>query len=132
MGICIGHMMASTRLCYTSLSPRISSRRASWALTGTGEGRKLVCPDAEATRGSQLSLPAAQNPVSLQLIGERLARGNYYLTLEIFVADLHRIFANARFYNAADSIFVKLANRLEDKLEQYLEANMLRESSLTA
>lgn len=75
---------------------------------------------------------AAQNPVSLQLIGERLARGNYYLTLEIFVADLHRIFANTRFYNAADSIFVKLANRLEDKLEQYLEANMLREFSLTA
>lgn len=63
---------------------------------------------------------------------ERLARGNYYLTLEIFVADFHRIFANARFYNAVDSIFVKLANRLEDKLEQYLEANMLREPSVVA
>ena len=61
---------------------------------------------------------------------ERLQRGNYYMTLEIFVADLHRIFANARIYNAIDSIFVKLANRLEDKVEQYLEANMLRDTLL--
>ena len=29
------------------------------------------------------------------------------------------MFANARFYNAAESIFFKLANKLEDKLEAY-------------
>jgi len=68
--------------------------------------------------------------MSLELMEERLKRGNYYLTLEIFVADIHRIFANARIYNAADSIFVKLANRLEDTVEQYLEANMLLEPLL--
>ena len=68
----------------------------------------------------------------MQLIEERLGTGSYYLTLEIFVADFHRMFANARFYNAADSIFFKLANRLEDKLELYLQANLLKEFSPSA
>jgi len=34
-----------------------------------------------------------------------------------------------RFYNSAESIFFKLANKLEDKLEAYLEIHMVRDGS---
>ena len=37
-----------------------------------------------------------QDPVSMQLIRERLAAGDYYATLDIFAADFRRMFANAR------------------------------------
>jgi hypothetical protein len=73
-------------------------------------------------------IAVTQDPVSMQLIRERLAAGDYYLTLDIFVADFHRMFANARFYNSAESIFFKLANKLEDKLEAYLEVHVLRDA----
>ena len=63
----------------------------------------------------------------MQLVCERLAAGDYYATLDIFAADFRRMFANARFYNAAESVFFKLANKLEDKLEAYLESHMLRD-----
>ena len=33
----------------------------------------------------------------MQLVRERLAAGDYYATLDIFVADFHRMFANARY-----------------------------------
>ena len=66
----------------------------------------------------------------MQLVRERLAAADYYATLDIFVADFHRMFANARFYNAAESIFFKLANKLEDKLEAYLEVHILRDVPL--
>ncbi len=33
----------------------------------------------------------------MQLVRERLVAGDYYATLDIFVADFHRMFANARY-----------------------------------
>ena len=40
---------------------------------------------------------AAQDPVSMQLVRERLTAGDYYATLDIFAADFRRMFANARY-----------------------------------
>ena len=35
--------------------------------------------------------------MDLKLVEKRLAAGDYYLTLDIFVADLKRLFDNCRF-----------------------------------
>lgn len=35
----------------------------------------------------------------------------FYLTLHMFVADMRRMFGNARTYNAPDTIYFKAANR---------------------
>ena len=51
-------------------------------------------------------------------------RGRFYSTLDIFVADARRIFSNARAYNAADTIYSKLATRLEGELDALLAARI--------
>jgi Bromodomain len=52
-------------------------------------------------------------------VQERLDAGNVYITLEIFRADLARIWANARHYNGEETIFAKAANALERLAEQH-------------
>jgi histone acetyltransferase len=51
-------------------------------------------------------------------------RGRFYSTLDVFVADARRIFSNARAYNAADTIYSKLATRLEGELDAMLAARI--------
>ncbi len=41
----------------------------------------------------------------------RLDGGAFYIALDIFTADLRRMCANARIYNAAHTIYVQYANR---------------------
>lgn len=53
-----------------------------------------------------------KNPVSLALIQQRLATQQYYLTLEMFAADIRIMLSNARKYNAQDTEYYKCANRL--------------------
>jgi histone acetyltransferase len=66
-----------------------------------------------------------QDPIDLSLIRKRLDSGTYYLTLNIFVADVNRMCANARVYNAAETVYYKLANKVEALLEEYLHAHVL-------
>lgn len=54
----------------------------------------------------------------------RPPRGRFYSTLDAFVADARRIFSNARAYNAADTIYWKLASRLEGELDALLGARI--------
>lgn len=42
-----------------------------------------------------------------------------YVTLELFRAELARIWANARHYNGEDTIFAKAANALARCLEEH-------------
>lgn len=60
------------------------------------------------------------DPISLQDIRARLDTGNYYVTLELFEADVQRIFANARRYNAPDTPFAKSAARLSAMFTQWV------------
>ncbi len=53
-----------------------------------------------------------QDPVDLSLMQARLEAGAYYITLDIFTADVRRMCANARIYNAAHTIYVQYANRV--------------------
>lgn len=54
-----------------------------------------------------------------------LSSGTYYLMLHIFVADVNRMCANARIYNAAETIYYKLANKVEAFLEEYLHTYVI-------
>ena len=56
--------------------------------------------------------------------GQKNLRGRFYSTLDVFVADARRIFSNARAYNAADTIYSKLASRLEGELDALLAARI--------
>ena len=67
----------------------------------------------------------AQDPVDLSLIRRRLESRSYYQTLDMFVADVNRMCANARIYNAADTVYFKMANRVEAALGEYLHANVV-------
>ncbi|KAL3676605.1 hypothetical protein R1sor_026553 [Riccia sorocarpa] len=54
-----------------------------------------------------------KDPVDLKTTSKRLESEQYFLTLEMFCADMRRMFANARTYNSPDTIYYKAANRLE-------------------
>ena len=66
-----------------------------------------------------------QDPMDLSLMEQRLKKKDYYLTLDIFAADMRRICNNARIYNASESPYYKSANRLEAFFEQYMHAHLL-------
>jgi histone acetyltransferase len=48
-----------------------------------------------------------------------------YVTLEMFAADLRRMFENCRIYNAPDTIYFKCATKLEQFFEMKLAAGMV-------
>lgn len=48
-----------------------------------------------------------QDPIDLQTIGERLG-GGFYSSLDMFAADFRRMFANARIYNAPETLYYKV------------------------
>ncbi|ERN01460.1 hypothetical protein AMTRI_Chr03g147880 [Amborella trichopoda] len=68
-----------------------------------------------------------KDPMDLRTMSKRLESEQYYVTFEMFVADVKRMFANARTYNSPDTIYYKLANRLEsffsNKVQAWLQAS---------
>jgi len=66
-----------------------------------------------------------KDPIDISLVEGRINSRNYYLTLDIWLADARRIFANCRRYNAADTIYVKLANKLEIWLNVHLTSHVV-------
>ena len=72
-----------------------------------------ACMHARTAAESAFSRRGAwQDPVDLSLIQARLQAGGYYIALDIFAADVKRMCANARVYNAAHTIYVQYANRV--------------------
>lgn len=49
--------------------------------------------------------------LDLKTMSKRVESEQYYVTLEMFVADVKRMFANARTYNSPDTIYYKCATR---------------------
>lgn len=56
---------------------------------------------------------------------ERLTSGCYYVSIDMFNADLGRIFENCRNYNAPDSIYFKVANKLAALVKSYLASHLI-------
>ncbi|KAI5077371.1 hypothetical protein GOP47_0007195 [Adiantum capillus-veneris] len=65
-----------------------------------------------------------KDPIDLKTISKRLESEMYYLTLDMFSADMKRMFANARTYNSPDTIYFKCANRLEVFFSNKLQAGI--------
>ncbi|KAG2437573.1 hypothetical protein HYH02_011214 [Chlamydomonas schloesseri] len=68
-----------------------------------------------------------KDPMALDVMEERLACRGYYATLDIFTADLRRVFDNCRLYNAPDTIYYKLANKLEAQVNTFMAHRVLYE-----
>ncbi|KAG6483686.1 hypothetical protein ZIOFF_060338 [Zingiber officinale] len=67
---------------------------------------------------SGLADPSSQvyGPGDLRTMSKRLESGQYYVTFEMFVADVKRMCGNARTYNSPETIYFKCANRWAGKL----------------
>jgi len=65
------------------------------------------------------------DPVDLSLMEQRLKSGHWYLTLDIFLADFRRMFDNCRFYNSQDTVYFKLANKLDAYIKQYISSHVI-------
>lgn len=63
--------------------------------------------------------------MDLSTVERRLSGRSYYISLEIFAADVRRIFANCRAYNAPDSIYSRLGGGLEAFFEAALRERVV-------
>lgn len=68
-----------------------------------------------------------KDPMDLKTMWKRLESEQYYITLDMFVADVKRMFSNARTYNSPETIYYKCANKLDSffvsKLQAGIQAN---------
>lgn len=67
-----------------------------------------------------------KNPVDLTTVEARLGQQRY-VTLELLAADLRVMFSNCRVYNAPDTVYYKLAARMEHYVDDQLAANTVFE-----
>jgi len=63
-----------------------------------------------------------KDPMDLKTMSKRLDSEQYYVTLDMFVADVKRMFTNARTYNTPETIYYKCANRLDSYFLNKLQA----------
>nr|GEV44150.1 histone acetyltransferase GCN5 [Tanacetum cinerariifolium] len=54
-----------------------------------------------------------RDPMNLKTMAKRVDSEQYYVTLEMFLYDAMRMFANARTYNSTETIYFKCSTRLE-------------------
>lgn len=65
-----------------------------------------------------------KDPMDLKTMSKRVDSEQYYMTFEMFVADVKRMFANARTYNSPDTIYYKCASRLENFFSLKVQATI--------
>ncbi|OAY61605.1 hypothetical protein MANES_01G202300v8 [Manihot esculenta] len=63
-----------------------------------------------------------KDPMDLKTMSKRVESEQYYVTFDMFVADVKRMFANARTYNSPDTIYYKCATRLEAHFESKVQS----------
>lgn len=75
-----------------------------------------------------------KDPMDLSTVAARLEGGQqgrpFYTTLDLFVADVRRIFSNCRIYNAADTVYSKLSTRCEADFDALVAARVQFEKVL--
>lgn len=70
-----------------------------------------------------------KDPIDLKTMSRRVESEQYYVTLEMFVADLKRMFVNARTYNSPDTIYFKCSTRLEAYFTSRIQAHLAQTST---
>jgi histone acetyltransferase len=69
-------------------------------------------------------LQTIKDPMDLGTIRKRLLLGSFYITIDIFVADVLRIFKNAKLFNGPDSDYTKAAQKLTTLFNNTLQDNI--------
>nr|GEW10782.1 histone acetyltransferase GCN5 isoform X1 [Tanacetum cinerariifolium] len=54
-----------------------------------------------------------RDPIDLKTMAKQVDSEQYYVTLDMFLADARRMFANARTYNSPETIYFKCSTRME-------------------
>lgn len=65
-----------------------------------------------------------KDPMDLRTMSKRLDSEQYYVTLEMFVADVKRMCSNARTYNSPETIYYKCSSRLENFFTTKVQAQL--------
>ncbi|CAH9081137.1 unnamed protein product [Cuscuta europaea] len=65
-----------------------------------------------------------KDPMDLKMLSKRVESELYYVTLDMFVADVRRMFTNARTYNSPETIYYKCATRLESHFSNKVQAGL--------
>lgn len=61
----------------------------------------------------------------LKTMSKRVESEQYYVTLEMFVADVRRMFSNARTYNSPETIYYKCSTRYDESCIGYIDIRIL-------
>lgn len=69
-------------------------------------------------------LDLVKDPIDISTIRKSVESGEKYITMDIFVADVMRIFKNARVYNGLESVYYKYAHKLMTVFNQLLNENI--------
>eukprot|EP01025_Chloroclados_australasicus_P053576 TRINITY_DN6319_c1_g1_i2.p1 TRINITY_DN6319_c1_g1~~TRINITY_DN6319_c1_g1_i2.p1 ORF type:complete len:378 (-),score=29.25 TRINITY_DN6319_c1_g1_i2:92-1225(-) len=93
------------------------------------QGHKSAWPFLEPVREEDVPdyYDVIKDPMDLSQVEKRLKGKKFYITLEIFLADMRRIFSNCRIYNKPETIFVKEGNTLEMFLKDWLDKHTVFE-----
>ncbi|KAI0516332.1 hypothetical protein KFK09_009004 [Dendrobium nobile] len=70
-----------------------------------------------------------KDPMDLKTMSKRLESEQYYVTFEMFIADVKRMFANARTYNSPETIYYKCSTRLENYFSNKVQATIQQTSN---
>ncbi|XP_075492357.1 histone acetyltransferase GCN5 isoform X1 [Primulina tabacum] len=65
-----------------------------------------------------------KDPMDLKTMSKRVESEQYYVTFEMFVADVKRMFSNARTYNSPETIYYKCSTRLEQHFSNKVQAGL--------
>ncbi|VFQ68240.1 unnamed protein product [Cuscuta campestris] len=65
-----------------------------------------------------------KDPMDLKMMSKRVESELYYVTFDMFVADVRRMFTNARTYNSPETIYYKCATRLESHFSNKVQAGL--------
>ncbi|XP_044503841.1 histone acetyltransferase GCN5-like isoform X2 [Mangifera indica] len=65
-----------------------------------------------------------KDPMDLRTMAKRVESEQYYVTFEMFVADVKKMFANAHTYNSPDTIYYKCATRLEAHFQSKVQSGL--------
>lgn len=65
-----------------------------------------------------------KDPMDLKTLSKKVETGEYYITFEMFLADVRRMFDNARRYNDPETIYYKCAIRLESHFISRVQAGL--------
>ncbi|XP_020228062.1 histone acetyltransferase GCN5 [Cajanus cajan] len=69
-----------------------------------------------------------KDPIDLKTMSKRVESEQYYVTFEMFLADVRRMISNARTYNSPDTIYFKCATRLDNFFQSKVQAGLQSQS----